>query len=162
MVLLGIIILILSVFADVIIGKDGLTTTLRSAIIWPLFIIAVVLVISGIIITFFQFKTKKYIKEPLEKVDVVSQFDALRTTQKAIMKEINKYHREEISCDDLFEIFNNRHPSVIGSHSELFYRILELESKCLIETRRIGENTTIVKIPSNVGLNLERSNRLNS
>ena len=85
-VLLGIIILILSVFADVIIGKDGLTTTLRSAIIWPLFIIAVVLVISGIIITFFQFKTKKYIKEPLDKVDVVSQFDALRTTQKAIMK----------------------------------------------------------------------------
>jgi len=173
LILIGSIVLILSIFANILIDKNGISATPRDNIIRPLYFISIAIILIGVILAFVSVWSKRNLnKSPntSQNTDefsesfnsVIPTFDALRTTQKTIIKEIYKHHVEEITCDDLFVIMNMKHPDAIKSNSELFYRILELENKKLVETKSIGDKTTVVKIPSQVQTLLETFNKLNS
>ena len=163
-IVIGVILLLLSLFTKLIINNEGLLSTPRETIIIPLFYISIALIAIGIVQSFIVefYKKKNNPKGNKKKLSYTATFDALRTTQKAVFKEIYKYHIDEIACDDLFKIFNNRHGDILKSESELLFRLLELENKGLVITRGIGEKTTVVKIPPDVEFNLEINKKLKS
>lgn len=192
LLILSILLFYISLFKDVPIASNNFTPTLREESIkillfTSLFFLVVAITQSIFIEVIFPFKKNRTednstskvktdkgvedsIQAPIEveyenkkDIDLINSFLSLTNTQKTIIKEIYRGHRGEYPCDELQRIFNKKNSDeAIESHSEFIYRIKDLDNSGLIETKKVGERTTVVIIIPEVQKKLEDNNLINS
>lgn len=82
--------------------------------------------------------------ENIDPEQVISNFQGLSTTQKAIIGKFYETKKTEMAVDDLFDIFHKSHPGIIETKDELYFRAMDLYHAGLIGVSKTGEKTTLL------------------